>query len=265
MEKNILVPHDFTEVGDFALEHAYMLGKATGAKINLLHVISRNSKYNEAFAKLDDIAKKFKEKHDVEIVPKVLKGNLFKTINIYGLEIDAYIAVMGTHGVKSVKKAMKVVRKFTKMPFILVQSPVMNQEYKKVVVTLSHDPKTRIFFNWIKYINNLFKCEVHIIYHEEKDGFRAKSLYNNVKFAKNFLDQELIEYEIKILPTSKRFSDEVYSHSKDIDADIVLVMADRYRKFARDIRNSSNLEYFKKLPIMCVNPRTDIFKLGSFS
>lgn len=265
MNKSILVPHDFTEVGDFALQHAYTLGKAANSPINLLHVIKKEAIRDEAFKKLEEIAKSFSEKHNIEVIPKVLKGNLYKTIYNYGIETHAYIAVMGTHGLKNVKKAMKVVKKFSKIPFILVQSPVRFGDYERLVVPVDSNKKSRIKFHWVKYLNNLFECKVYIVAHNEKESFKVKDLNNNLKFADKLLEQELIDYEVKRLNSSKNFASEVYNHANDVKGDLVLVMTDRYKKFAKDIKNSKNIEDFKKIPIMCVNPRTDIYKAGSFS
>lgn len=265
MKRTILVPHDFTEVGNYAIEHAYMIGKATGAPIHLLHIVKRKSLYDAALEKLSAIASEYSEKYNVEIIPKVIRGNLYKSIYAYGIEIDAYIAVMGTHGIKNLKKAMKVVKKFVRIPFILVQSPVIFGEYDRLVVPVDSNLKSRIKFHWVRYLNHLFESKVYIIAHNETDSFRIKSLNNNLRFADKLLEQELIDYEVKRLNSSKNFADKVYNYANDVEGDLVLVMTDNYRKFARDLKSAKNLEYFKKIPIMCVNPRTDIFKAGSFS
>lgn len=265
MKRSILVPHDFTQVGDYALEHAYMIGKPTGAPINLLHVIKKNSQLDEATQKLEEIAKKFMEDHQIEVIPKVIKGNLYKTIYNYGIETNAYISVMGTHGLKNVRKAMKVVKKFAKIPFILVQGPVINKEYGKLVVPIDSNLKSRIKFRWVKYLNHLFESKTYIITKEEKDSYKIKNLNNNLKFADKLLEQELIDYEVKRLPSNSKYAEEIYSHANDVGGDIILVMTDQYKKFARDIKTVKNSEYFEKIPIMCVNPRTDIYKSGSFN
>lgn len=48
MKKSILVPHDFTEVGNFAMEHAYMIGKASRSSISLIHIVKKTSQIEEA-------------------------------------------------------------------------------------------------------------------------------------------------------------------------------------------------------------------------
>jgi len=265
MKKSILVPHDFTEVGDYAMEHAFMVGKASKSPIHLVHIVKKSSQVEEAKAKLNVIAEKFKEGKDVEVVVEVRKGNLFKEIYKYGLEIDAYLAVMGTHGIKNMKKAMKVVKKFVKIPFILVQNPVIFGEYDRIVIPIDSNITSRIKIQWVRYINTLFQSKAYLITHNVSDGFKQKGLNNNIRFAQNWFDKELIDYDIKVVESGKNFADSLYSYANEVECDLILVMTDKYRAYVKDLKKAENIELFKKIPIMCVNKRTDIFKVGGFN
>lgn len=265
MKKSILVPHDLSEVGNYALEHAYMVGKASRTPIHLIHIANKSSEIDAAKEKLMEISAKFKEGKDVEIIIEVRRGNLHKEIYKYGLEIDAYLAVMGTHGLKNVKKAMKVVKTFVKIPFILVQSPVIFGEYDRIVIPIDSNITSRIKIQWVRYINTLFASKAYLITYNVSDGFKKKALNNNLKFAQNVFDKELIDYDIKVLDSSKHFADSIYTYANEVESDIILVMTDKYRSYVKDLRKLENLELYKKIPIMCVNKRTDIFKVGGFN
>ena len=107
----ILVPHDFTEVGAYALEHAFMIGKTHNNPINVIHIVSKSDEIEPAKAKLQGIIDEFKkDKPNLDVTVEVRKGDVDKEIYKYGTEIDALLAVMGTHGVKNLKKAMKMFR-----------------------------------------------------------------------------------------------------------------------------------------------------------
>lgn len=265
MKKSILVPHDFTEVGDYAMEHAYMVGKQAKSPIHLIHVVSKSSQIEEAKQKLTAIAEAFKKEKDVEIIVEARKGNLFKEIYNYGLEIDAYLAVMGTHGVKNVKKALKVIKKFVKIPFILVQSPVIFGEYDRILVPIDEDKTSRIKIQWIRYINTLFESKAYLLTYNTRDSFKLKSLHNNIKFAENWFEKELIEYDIKVLDNDRNFADEIYNYANDIECDLILLMTNKYKEYIRQLKKAENKELFKKIPIMCLNKRTDIYKVGGFN
>jgi len=50
-----------------------------------------------------------------------------------------------------------------------------------------------------------------------------------------------------------------------LEPDIVLFMTDKYKKIVHDIHKPQNIELSKKIPVMCVNHRTDITKIGGFN
>ncbi|MDD3860039.1 MAG: universal stress protein [Bacteroidales bacterium] len=265
MKKSILVPHDFTQVGDYAMEHAYMVGKQAKSPIHLIHIVSKSSQIDAAKQKLSEIAEEFKKDKDVEIIVEARKGNLFKEIYNYGLEIDAYLAVMGTHGVKNIKKALKVIKKFVKIPFILVQNPVIFGEYDRILVPIDEDKTSRIKIQWIRYINTLFQSKAFILTYNTKDSFKVKALNNNINFAQNWFEKELIDYDIKVLESERNFPDEIYNYANEIECDLILLMTDKYKRYVKKLKRADNVELSKKIPIMCLNKRTDIYKVGGFN
>ena len=52
---------------------------------------------------------------------------------------------------------------------------------------------------------------------------------------------------------------------RDVEADLVLMMTTKYKEYIKNLKKPDNKELYKKIPIMCVNPRTDIQKLGGFN
>ena len=58
--KNFIVPHDFTDVADIALEHAIATAKPLGAEIYLLHVVSKQKEISPAETKLNEIIETLK-------------------------------------------------------------------------------------------------------------------------------------------------------------------------------------------------------------
>lgn len=143
--KPILVPHDLTEVGNYALEHAFMIGKNHNAPIALIHIVDKTDDIPAVQSRLGEIVKDFKkDKPELEITIEVRKGDLSKEIFNYGTEIEAYLAVMGIHGIKNMKKAIKIVEKFVTIPFILVQNPPLYGEYDRILVPVDADKSSRV-------------------------------------------------------------------------------------------------------------------------
>src|SRR5690554_7134336 len=69
-DKSFIVPHDFSEVADSALNHAIITAKVVGAKIYILHVVSKNKDISQAESKLKEIVEAHKSSK-IELIPKV--------------------------------------------------------------------------------------------------------------------------------------------------------------------------------------------------
>lgn len=265
MERNILVPYEFSNESNYALDHAYELAKTSNYPIHMLYVASNHEDADEWLIELEKVAKKFSEEHNNhKTVATVRVGNLFKTINDYGEEINAYFAVMGTHGLQTIDKAMKLIKKFDRMPSILIQKPMHYGEYDRICVPIDSDKNSRAKFLWVKYLSNIFESKVYVVHPDFKNSLRKQNLNSNLNFAGTIFERENIDFEVKVLP-EENYADHLYDYISEIEADIVLFMTDKYKRIITNVQRPRNIELSKKTPIMCVNIRTDIQKLGGFT
>jgi len=111
---NILVPTDFSEHGDAAVEYAVNLARRLDATLHLLHVVTipvagvgdiglvnatafAQSAQRDAQASLEAIATRLRD--HVEVAPvRVEAGDARSVINLVAQQIYADMIVMGTHG-----------------------------------------------------------------------------------------------------------------------------------------------------------------------
>ncbi len=264
MKKCILVPFDFSNEANFALDHAHELARIAKFPIHLLYVVNSEKEVDDWQEELQKIADDYSKRYNYPVEAHVRAGNLFETIYKYGIEANAYLAVMGTHGLKTINKAMKVIKKFVKIPFILVQREMHFGEYDKICVPIDDDKKSRAKFLWVKYLNNLFESKVYIVYPSTNDSAKKTAIRANLMFATSIFEKDAIDFEVKELPEAN-YSDDMYDYMAEIEPDVVLFMTDKYKKSITKIKKARNFVLYKKIPIMCVNPRTDIVKLGGFA
>jgi nucleotide-binding universal stress UspA family protein len=120
MPQRILVPTDFSEYGETAVEYAVQLATRLDATVQLLHVVTfptygvpelgvarANALVEEAVAsgkrKLDDLAARLRGR--IELAPvRVEIGDARETIDRIAAESDADLIVMGTHGRRGVSR-----------------------------------------------------------------------------------------------------------------------------------------------------------------
>ena len=104
----ILVPTDFSEAADTAINHAATFASVSGDEIRLIHIVNKDTKLKlkKAGESLDDLNAKLqaqvaevKSKYGVKADSHLREGSIFSTIGEVAEEISARLLIMGTHGV----------------------------------------------------------------------------------------------------------------------------------------------------------------------
>ncbi|HNY08426.1 MAG TPA: universal stress protein [Tenuifilaceae bacterium] len=274
IRKVVLVPWDFTQSSEYALQHAIELAKAGDNEIMLLHIIPHSPLfdifYKPNFKKIEAINKQFeKVAQDVQsrfgIIPQtlVMEGSPRKIIR--GLILTANVnLIVAEHGYTIKDKTYRTsdfIKNLTfkdiTLPFIIVSKPPRHDHYIEIVIPVDYDRKFKEAVHWIIYLAKYYKCNINLIKPFLTDDGQKKQLANNIYFTKKMLDGVGIIYGIKTAKKKSFFKDEVFRFANTIEADLILVMADKYNYFV-DAKREANLD----IPVMCVNPR--IRKYQSF-
>ena len=178
-KKKFIVPFDFTEVAESAIEHAMITAQVVGADVHLLHVVAKKEAIKEAKDKLAHSVKKAHSdtlSKDVEIVTHVRVGNIFDDIAEFALEIGAELIFMGTHGAHGWQHitgshALKVVTN-SPTPFIIVQEARINKSgYDDIIVPLDLHKETKQKLTLVANMAKYFNSRVHVIIPDETDEF----------------------------------------------------------------------------------------------
>jgi len=273
MEKDkILVPYDFTEVTEYALQHAIKISTHLKNRIQLIHIVKSDKEVAEAEKRLKEEIQKFNEQYKIDLDPVVLAGNLFHEVSDYASKNNVSIVVMGTHGIRGMQKitgswALKVIVG-SKIPFIVIQDPPSKKEvFKDVVFPLDFKKEGKEKVNWALFLAKYFDVKIHIITPKLKDASLQKKLRINVNFAEKIFDNHNVSYDIQSSDAA-RIGEETIDYAKKIDADMVLIMTTKGIGFT-DYMLGAKEQYIiannAKIPVMCVNPRTDLSRYGSFS
>ena len=193
-KKKLLVPYDFTEVADSAIEHALVTAKAVDAEVHVLHVVSKKDGIKEAKEKLDVALEKVKAASAVkgiEVVGHVRVGNIFDDISDVSLELGAELIFMGTHGAHGWQHitgshALKVVTN-SATPFIIVQERKIDiNGYNDIVVPLDLEKETKQKLTLVANMAKYFNSRVHVIIPDETDEYLKHTIRANIVFANKF-------------------------------------------------------------------------------
>lgn len=271
-KETIVVPHDFTVIGDYALENALVISKAMENEIILLHIVKKRSEIKEAEKRCKEICDKFFKEHFITPSYIVREGSIFQDIGKFAAEVKANLIVMGTHGVKGVQKltgswALKVIVN-TQVPFIIVQGPPRSKKFEKIVFPIDFRLENKEKNTWVSYLASYYHTKFYFLKQDVKDKtFRAK-IRANTLFARKYFASKNIEYEIHTAPGKKKFAKETIDFATQIKADLILIMTTRdisLADYALGAEEQQIIANKEKIPIMCVNPNPELRSRGGFS
>ena len=183
--KKILVPVDFSECSEYALEVAFNLAKKYDAEIIALHMLgipdtvltSSNSKEMlEGMYYLKLAEKRFKEFLDkdylegITITDSVYSYKNFNELNTVALENKADLIIMGSHGSSGLSEVFvgsnteKVVRN-SDIPVLVVKKESKNFNAENAVFACDFtEENINAFKNAMKLFNSLTNAKVKLLY-----------------------------------------------------------------------------------------------------
>jgi len=263
-KKKFIVPFDFTDVAESAIEHAMITAQVVGADVHLLHVVSKKEAISEAKGKLASTVEKALAStaaKNVEIVSHVRVGNIFDDIAEFALEIGAELIFMGTHGAHGWQHitgshALKVVTN-SPTPFIIVQETrIHDSGYDDIIVPLDLHKETKQKLTLVANMAKYFNSRVHVVIPDETDEFLQHTVKANIIFANKFFGERNIEVTTTLAP-SKDFDKEVVEHAVKVNADLIAIMNIQKNQLL-GVFGASHEQYMitneAKIPVLVVNP-----------
>lgn len=262
--RKILVPTDFTQVVDYAMDHAMKLARTQGAEVHILHMVTDLDEQEVIQRRLDAEIQRAKA-IDATVPVKALirEGKVYAGIGSAAEEIGAKLIIMGTHGMRGMQfitgsRALRVITN-SKIPFIVVQERGLKADgYHDIVVPMDLQRETRQKLGLVADMAAYFKSKVHVMVPNETDDFLHHQLNDNIAFAKKYFGERDIAMEAVVTDSgSGGFLDAVLAYSEKIDADLITVM----NMVGSNIFGTLGLPYEEKIitnaamiPVMLLNP-----------
>jgi len=181
--ENILVPTDFSENANNALDYAIQIAAQYGAAIHILHAFQTTSHAGH-LANIDRIVKDDREKEmkacledklnqlnsTVEITGRVRKGESVDLILDEAQKVGAEMIIMGTLGASNISKKVfgstaSNVIKSTNLPVLAVPATVSKADFSHLVVALDalKSPAPRVFNPMITFAKS-FDLKINLVH-----------------------------------------------------------------------------------------------------
>ncbi len=273
-KKTIMVTWDFSPVSYNALNHAIKMAHILKYRIVLFHIVEDAAQEHSAKQKMESAVKEIKNDLGEEVDFFVHHGKIFKQISDFASkeENNVNFVVMGTHGMKGGQKffgswALKVIAG-SSVPFIVVQDePLKKDRYSDIVFPIDFKSENKEKLQWAIFLGKYLSSKIHLFKAPVIDKDLQKKVNINLNFAIRFLIQNNIDYEIHTSAKTGNFLKEVLAFSKKIKADLILITTTKHISkidYLFGAKEQYLLSNSEKIPVMCVNPKSNFAKVGQF-
>jgi nucleotide-binding universal stress UspA family protein len=264
----ILIPTDFSEVCDNAIEHGAQLAESLNFRVFLLHVINKDTnKYlkNEELnresisEKLEAISKEYEKKYNAQVEYLIKSGNLFEKIEDVSDKLSPRLIILGTHGKVGFQKitgsyVLKIVT-VTSVPTIIVQKRSFKGGYKDIVFPITSQTQDRQKLNWAIQIAQIFGSTVHLIPKFESEKFYKNRIMAVTKQIKMLLDEYGIEFVDKVSePGAGNFAKQVIDYAVENEAELIMTLVNKDKSFFFSSWDEQIIYNSSQIPVICINP-----------
>jgi len=277
----ILVPYDFTEEADCALNHAVLLAAVHHSKVVLTHIIDKKTAAKlqkdkktaaDLEAQMTQIATAASS--DISVGAAAREGDLFTTIPEIAEELDAKLIVFGTHGVKGMQHilgafALKLVTS-AKCPVVIVQRrPIRSHGYKKILYPVDENPYSKQKAYSVSDFAQVFNSEVLILPKKNSDEHFQNYTNGNLKYSEKVFFEAGVKFTTFENTKSGSFSKQVIDFAAKNDADIISITTqDSDDRDVGDIFIGSEdvkiINNEAEIPTLCINALVSL-KVGGLS
>ena len=276
--KKILIPFDFSETAELALEHAVFMAKLHKADIILLHVIesySFTSAISQAFGKsqsefeqkietsanerLKELTSKLHHDSGMGVQFRTESGKIYKSIVSVAEEMDVDVILMGTHGVSGFQEFLvgsntyRVVMS-APCPVISVQTHAKKIGFKNIVLPIDNSASSRQKVKHCVEIAKHYNSIVHIAAMATMSDVDMLRRFDvKIHQVKDYLDEHEVPYTVKMFKGDNAASITM-DFASQVNADLIIMMTDQegsgifIGNFAQQIINHS------KIPVMSIRP-----------
>ncbi|MFA8299060.1 MAG: universal stress protein [Hyphomicrobiales bacterium] len=268
-DQYILIPTDFSEVCENAINHAIKIATSSQSKLLLLHLLDKTSKSKLKKEHLDieyienklvEKCNNIKEKHSIRVEYEIAEG---KTSDIpqYVYKYNAVLMVLGTHGKKGLQylwgsHALKIVLNSI-APTLIVQDDSMPKEFKRILFPVSNFTEPRQKVNITIALSNIFKSTIYIFKQEQK----YIDTEHKIKIITDQIENEFHRFKIPIHTfqsySNKNFDSEILKFTDEIDPDLLVIVtnSDIYSpSFNHTAWDEKMMFNSTKTPVLMVNP-----------
>lgn len=276
----VLVPVDFTEASDCAINHGISLAKAGKHDLALVHVLNNISKDQlkkdgrtaiDLEEDLFRICEELKKTTGLNVRYELVEGSIFKDIEETGKHLGSIWQVMGTHGVIGLEQkllgsfAIKVITSAHCPTIVTQKKKIGAQGYKRIVFPVHHYSESKHKLWPTIQVAKQFGAEVLLYLKDEEDEYLQNHVKLNAFHAEKHLKERGIRYSIHHHNAKEgHFTEDLIKFSALEEADLIVILTTPGKSVTEFIIGKEEeiiINNDLQIPVMCVNPVAGIFSI----
>jgi nucleotide-binding universal stress UspA family protein len=287
--KTIIVPLDFSDESLTGLNLAMMLANKTGANIQMVHVIRKNTgdyyeqmeKENQlAKSKFEEILQKYKERSNLNFTLSytIKEGKTFKEIGDLADKYDDPLTVLSTHGASGFEElfiggnAYKITS-HSRNPVITVRRSKIPSNIDNIVLPLDITFQTREKVPYTVELAKVFNSKIHLLTIRLSNlKSIEKKLHQYAIQVASYLETHNIPYTVEHLHGTN-LTDLTLDYSRSIDADLISIMTEQEKSASNLLLGNFAHQMINKafIPVLSFPnyhlriTAEDIWTLGAFN
>jgi nucleotide-binding universal stress UspA family protein len=278
--KRILIPTDFSETANLALEHAVKMARLLDSEITLLHVVSTfafrvnlpEMEFDETQeaklagvigSKLNKIAEEISQKEGLKVSTLITSGRIREEVVRVAEEIYADIIILGTHGVSGLREffmgsnAFRIVSDAA-CPVLCIQESGHPVGFKNIIVPIDNSFYSREKLGLSIKLARLYDATIHICglrSHDHNDEEINAKFRIKMKQVDDFLHEQDVEFTSTTL-YCENIATATMEYAAEIKADLIIIMNEQevnstgffMGPYAQQVVNHS------KIPVISIRP-----------
>lgn len=286
--KTIIVPLDFSDESLNGLNLALILADKTGADIQMIHVIEKNSdtsnglaeiEHQKAKIKFEELINTYKGKRKLKsgLGFIIKEGKIFREVTNLAETYDEAIIVLSTHGKSGFEElfiggnAYKITS-HSSNPVMTIRKSKLSSGIDKIVLPLDASFQTREKVPFTVELAKIFNSEIHLITvrGSHLNSIEKKLLTYSEQVAA-YLEKHKIKYTVEHLHGAN-LTDLTIDYARKVNADLISIMTEQEESvsnlllgnYAHQMINKSNIPVlsFPNYRLRVVTE--DIWSLGAF-
>jgi nucleotide-binding universal stress UspA family protein len=262
----ILVPTDFSEVCNNAINQAIITAKHLDYKLILLHVINNDTRefLDKKYLHDEYISDKLKvqsaeihKEHGIETDFIVKEGSIFSIIGAVATEKGAGMIFLGTHGKSGIQHitgsfALKVITS-SPVPVIVTQEKKLTKGFRQIVFAITSEASILEKAQWAAFMAKEFGAKINIFQINTTDSAIIQAAHD----VQVFFEKSKISYGYLISVKESGFADQVIDYATSVNADLIMIMTNPNKNFTKFLlSNIDEAIIFNKsqISVMCINP-----------